>query len=198
MMARRPRAPDFRAWAFSAMRRIAVSVKRSFTFSNLRSFWYCLTRAFLGSVSTWMRSSTPSGSITATTGRRPMNSGMSPNLSRSSVLTCLSRPRRCSMLSGSVRPSIGCSRANPTDRRPMRCSMMRSRPSKLPPTMNRMFFVSICTCSWLGSRLLPRTWMLATVPSRILSSACCTPSPDTSRLTEDVKLFLESLSISSM
>ena len=39
---------------------------------------------------------------------------------------------------------------------------------------------------------------LATVPSRILSSACCTPSPETSLVMERFSLFRAILSISSI
>ena len=39
---------------------------------------------------------------------------------------------------------------------------------------------------------------LATHPSMILSRACCTPSPDTSRVMDGLGLFLATLSISSM
>jgi hypothetical protein len=39
---------------------------------------------------------------------------------------------------------------------------------------------------------------LATVPSRIFSSACCTPSPDTSRVIDGLSDLREILSISSM
>ena len=39
---------------------------------------------------------------------------------------------------------------------------------------------------------------LAMVPSMSLSSACCTPSPETSRVTEGLLDLREILSISSM
>jgi len=38
----------------------------------------------------------------------------------------------------------------------------------------------------------------AVVPSRIFSSACCTPSPDTSRVIDGFSLLRAILSISSM
>ena len=68
----------------------APSVNLSFTPSISNSFWYCLTSAFLGSVRMRTSASSSSSSSVATTGRRPMNSGIMPNLSRSSGWTCSS------------------------------------------------------------------------------------------------------------
>jgi len=44
--------------------------------------------------------------------------------------------------------------------------------------------VSTGTNSWWGACRPPCGGTLATVPSRILRSACCTPSPETSRVIE--------------
>ena len=76
--------------------------------------------------------------------------------------------------------------------------MMRSMPSKAPPQMKRMFCVLIWMKSWCGCLRPPCGGTLATVPSMILSSACCTPSPETSRVIEGLSLLREILSISSM
>ena len=55
-----------------------------------------------------------------------------------------------------------------------------SRPLKAPPTMNRMSRVSRGTVSPLGFLRPPFSGTFTVVPSSILSSACCTPSPLTS------------------
>ena len=50
--------------------------------------------------------------------------------------------------------------------------------------MNRMLVVSIWMNSWCGCLRPPCGGTMADVPSRIFSSACWTPSPDTSRVIE--------------
>ena len=82
--------------------------------------------------------------------------------------------------------------------RPMRLSMIRSRPANAPPQMNRMLVVSIWMNSWWGCLRPPWGGTDAVVPSRILSSACCTPSPETSRVIDGFSLLRAILSISSM
>ena len=86
----------------------------------------------------------------------------------------------------------------PTPFLPMRLSMIFSRPANAPPQMNRMFVVSIWMNSWCGCLRPPCGGTEAVVPSRILSSACCTPSPDTSRVIDGFSLLRAILSISSM
>jgi hypothetical protein len=49
-----------------------------------------------------------------------------------------------------------------------------------------MFDVLIWTYSWFGCLRPPCGGTLQVVPSRIFSSACCTPSPETSRVIDDV------------
>ena len=73
-----------------------------------------------------------------------------------------------------------------------------SMPSKAPPQMNRMLVVSTCTKSWLGCLRPPCGGIEATVPSMSFSSACCTPSPETSRVMDGLSALREILSISSM
>ena len=63
-----------------------------------------------------------------------------------------------------------------------RCSMILSRPTKAPPHTNRMLVVSIWRNSCCGCLRPPFGGTLATVPSMILSNACWTPSPETSRV----------------
>ena len=76
--------------------------------------------------------------------------------------------------------------------------MIPSRPQKAPPQMKRMFDVSICRNSCCGCLRPPFGGTLAIVPSMILSSACCTPSPETSRVIDGFSLLRAILSISSM
>ncbi|CPM25217.1 Uncharacterised protein [Bordetella pertussis] len=87
---------------------------------------------------------------------------------------------------------------NPMPDFSVRSRMTFSRPSKAPPTMNRMLVVSTWTKSWLGCLRPPCGGTEATVPSISLSSACCTPSPDTSRVIDGLSDLREILSISSM
>mmetsp|Transcript_34983 Transcript_34983/g.85731 ORF Transcript_34983/g.85731 Transcript_34983/m.85731 type:complete len:274 (-) Transcript_34983:434-1255(-) len=76
--------------------------------------------------------------------------------------------------------------------------MCWSRPENAPPQMKRMSVVSTCTNSPRGFLRPPFSGTLTTVPSTILSSACCTPSPDTSRVMDTFSDLRLSLSISSM
>ena len=76
--------------------------------------------------------------------------------------------------------------------------MICSSPANAPPQMNRMFVVSIWMNSWWGCLRPPWGGTEATVPSRIFSRACCTPSPETSRVIDGFSLLRAILSISSM
>ena len=76
--------------------------------------------------------------------------------------------------------------------------MIRSRPEKDPPQMNRTLVVSIWMNSWCGCLRPPWGGTDAVVPSRIFSRACCTPSPETSLVIEGFSLLRAILSISSM
>ena len=80
----------------------------------------------------------------------------------------------------------------------MRLSMILSMPANAPPQMNRMFVVSIWMNSWCGCLRPPWGGTDAVVPSRIFSSACCTPSPETSRVIDGFSALRAILSISSM
>ena len=59
----------------------------SSTSSKWKNFWYCFTSAFFGSTRMRISASLSRLCTTPTTGRRPTNSGMSPNFSRSSGST---------------------------------------------------------------------------------------------------------------
>jgi hypothetical protein len=86
----------------------------------------------------------------------------------------------------------------PTPLWPMRLSMICSSPENAPPRMNSTFVVSIWMNSWCGCLRPPCGGTLAVVPSRIFSRACCTPSPETSRVIDGFSLLRAILSISSM
>mmetsp|Transcript_9916 Transcript_9916/g.34569 ORF Transcript_9916/g.34569 Transcript_9916/m.34569 type:complete len:308 (+) Transcript_9916:1594-2517(+) len=182
-----PCARTFRASAMSAPR-----VKCSSVLSMRNCCLNCLVMAFLGSVSTATRSSSVSSLRVASTGNRPTNSGIRPCLMRS-VLSTLSS----ASLSGLA------SLAHTFSPKPMEPTLAReatvlSSPTKAPPHMKRMSLVSIWMCSPLGFFRPPFSGTFTTVPSSILRSACCTPSPETSRVMELLSLLRAILSISSM
>src|SRR5450830_1015513 len=189
MIARRPRAPVPRSSAWSAIAAIASSLNSSSTPSIWNMRWYCLTSALRGSVRMRTRASRSSGETVVMTGTRPMNSGMSPNLSRSSGMT--SPNTSTSSTEWSEAP-------NPIPRRPAREVMISSRTPNAPATMNSTFVVSIWMNSWCGCLRPPCGGTEAVVPSRIFRSACCTPSPETSRVIDGFSLLRAILSTSSM
>ena len=63
-----------------------------------------------------------------------------------------------------------------------RAEMIFSKPAKAPPHTNRILVVSTCRNSCCGCLRPPCGGTDAIVPSMILSKACCTPSPETSRV----------------
>ena len=101
MIARRPRAPVPRRIACSAIASSASSVNSSSTPSSSNSRWYCLTSAFFGSVRICECQSGCRRCTAVITGRRPMNSGIMPNLTRSSGMTSA----KTSLASRSALPS---------------------------------------------------------------------------------------------
>ena len=121
-----------------------------------------------------------------------MNSGIMPYFSRSSgIASAKTWPASTSCLECviDVKPIAFLS---------MRCSMTLSSPANAPPTMNSTFVVSIWMNSWCGCLRPPCGGTDAVVPSRIFSSACCTPSPETSRVIDGFSLLRAILSTSSM
>ena len=189
---RRPRAPVLRSMVLRAMACRASSVKVSSTLSMPSSSLYCLTRLLRGSLSTRTSASSSRSSSTVMTGRRPISSGIRPNLTRSWGSTLRSNARSASVeLSFSALPK-------PSADLSVRRRIYLSRPSKAPPQMNRMLVVSIWMNSCCGCLRPPCGGTLLTVPSKIFSSACCTPSPPTSRVMEGFSLLRVILSISSM
>ena len=83
MIARRPRAPVFLRIAIRAISRRASGSNSRLTPSGSMSFWYCLTREFLGSVRILTSASSSSSSRATKTGSLPTNSGVRPYLMRS-------------------------------------------------------------------------------------------------------------------
>ena len=193
MMVRRPRAPVLRCIALRAMARSASSRNSSSAPSMSKSRLYCLVNAFFGSWRMDIRASSSSSSRVATTGRRPTNSGMRPNLMRSSGST--SRKRSVPFGRSSL---VRTSEVKPMPPFWVRCRITFSRPANAPPTMKRMLEVSTCRNSCWGCLRPPCGGTEATVPSISFSSACCTPSPETSRVMEGLSDLREILSISSM
>ena len=80
----------------------------------------------------------------------------------------------------------------------VRLRMIFSSPANAPPQMNRMFEVSTCRNSCCGCLRPPCGGTEAIVPSISFSSACCTPSPETSRVIDGLSDLREILSISSI
>ena len=191
--ARRPRAPVLRASAVFASAFSAAGSNESSTPSIASSFWYCLTSEFFGSVRIRTRSSSERSFIVVMTGRRPVNSGMRPNFTRSSGRTS------CGLISFAFAESAAALSGAP---KPIACASLRaatilSRPTNAPPQMKRMFDVSTSMYSWSGCLRPPFGGMRQIVPSTSFSSVCCTPSPPTSRVMDTLSVFEAILSISS-
>ena len=191
-MALRPLAPVFLSTAFFAIVLIASSVNLSSTPSNSNNFLYCLINAFFGSVKILSNAFSSRKSSETVTGTLPINSGIKPNLVRSSGITCLNNSS--SLLS--VFSIIW--ELNPIEPLSNLRSIIFPRPSKAPPHINKILVVSIGISSCWGCFLPPWGGTLASVPSNILSNACCTPSPETSLVIDTFSDFLVILSISSI
>ena len=87
MMEDSPLAPVLRSLAWAAMASRAPRVKSNSIPSSSKRCWYWRTSELLGSVRTRTKSSLVSSFVDVRIGRRPMNSGIIPNLWRSSALT---------------------------------------------------------------------------------------------------------------
>src|SRR3569623_1323929 len=86
----------------------------------------------------------------------------------------------------------------PRPRSPVRRRTISSMPLKAPVHTNSMSVVSTWISSCWGRLREPSGVIEACFPSRIFSSACCTPSPETSRVTDGPPPLRAILSISSM
>ena len=124
------------------------------------------------------------------TGRRPINSGIIPNLRISSTVTLL-----WIFLSLSKRSFSSAWNPIPVCLESL-CLMISSSPGKAPPQMKRIFFVLTVASGTMAFLLLAPTGTSTSDPSRSFNSPCCTDSPLTSR--EFVFFFFAILSISSM
>ena len=127
----------FMMMAFAATARIASGAKESSTLSKLKSFAYCFVKAFFGSVSTLTSASSSSSCKDTTTGIRPTNSGMIPNLMRSCGCTPLSFSETEDLSSAKLPPK-------PILAFDVLLPMIFSKPTKAPPKIKRMLVVSIC------------------------------------------------------
>ena len=76
--------------------------------------------------------------------------------------------------------------------------IISSRPSNAPPQIKSTLVVSIARIPAADAFRPPCGGTLATVPSRIFSRACCTPSPDTSLVIDGLSDLRAILSISSI
>ena len=192
IMARSPLAPDLRFNASLAIAESALSVNLRLTPSISIIFLNCLTKAFFGSDKILISASAFNKSRVATTGRRPRNSGIRPNFIRSSG--------RTSFKISPIFLSSGLTilAPNPMTLEPNRRWIICSSPVKVPPQIKRMLEVSTLTKSCWGCFLPPLGGTLAVVPSIIFKSACCTPSPETSRVIDGLSDLRAILSISSM
>ena len=148
--------------------------------------------AFLGFVIICISASLSSISSDTVTGTRPINSGISPNLVKSPGSTIL----KSSSIDFEFFSTT--SELNPMLPFESLFSTIFSSPSKAPPQINNIFVVSICISSCCGCFLPPCGGTEAMLPSSILSSACCTPSPDTSLVMDTFSDFFVILSISSI
>ena len=171
MIERSPRAPVSRARPFSATAVSESSENTSSMPSKEKKRWNCFTSALRGSTRIETRSSRVSWCTADITGRRPMNSGISPYSIRSSGQAVLEHFARVALGLGLDRRR----EAHPFVPDPR--SITLSRLANAPPQMNRTLVVSIVRNSWWGCLRPPCGGTEAWVPSRIFSSACCTPSP---------------------
>ena len=178
-MARRPRAPVPRSRAWSATAASASSVNSSSTSSNSKNFWYCLTSAFLGSTRI------SDERLLVEVGHRADDRQAADELGDQAELEEVLRAAPAAKSSPrSARSDADARRRSRCPCVPMRLSMILSMPANAPPQMNRMLVVSIWMNSWWGCLRPPCGGTEAVVPSRIFSSACCTPSPETSRVID--------------
>ena len=190
---RNPLAPVLRSIARSATARSPSSLQSISTPSISNILAYCLVRALRGSVKMRTKASTSSSSSVAITGNRPTNSGIRPYWTKSSGSRSeiISPKRRVSSL-------LLTSAVNPMPPFSERLRIILSSPAKAPPQINRMLLVSTCKNSCCGCFRPPWGGTEATVPSISFNKACCTPSPETSRVMEGLSDLREILSISSM
>ena len=138
---RSPLAPVFLSTAFSTIAEIASSSNSSSTPSNSNNFLYCLTKAFLGSVTIFTNASLSNSLRVVTIGSLPTNSGINPNFNKS----CGNNSSYILYLSISFLLSIFAE--NPIAFFPILSFIILSNPSNAPPHINKIFDVFICKSS---------------------------------------------------
>ena len=133
-----PLAPVFLSIALSTISSNALSSNSSSTSSIWNSFLYCFTNAFFGFVTISINAFLSNSSSVAIIGKRPTNSGINPNFSKSCGNICL----KISLLFKSLLLSI--TAPKPIDFLPILSFTIFSNPSKAPPQINNIFEVSTC------------------------------------------------------
>ena len=176
--------------AFSAMASRASSANSNFTSSSSRSFWYCFKIAFFGSVKILTSISLVRPCRVKIMGRRPINSGIIPNLRISSTVTLESRFSSLSKASFNcaLKPMLLCFVSLSL--------IISSRSGNAPPQINKILRVLMVVSGTMAFLLLAPTGTSTSAPSSSFNIPCCTDSPLTSRLL--VFFFLAILSISSI
>jgi hypothetical protein len=160
--------------------------------SIANSFWYCLINAFFGS----MRISTSACLVELLQGRHHRQAADKfRNQAELDQVFRLNLLERLGDVLGVLAAHLG-AKADAAFSERLRITL--SRPSKAPPQTNRILVVSTWTKSWFGCLRPPCGGTEAVVPSISFSKACCTPSPDTSRVIDGLSDLREILSISSM
>src|SRR5215471_18227532 len=139
-----------------------------------------------------LREGSSRSSSVATTGSRPTNSGIRPYFQEVLRLDLAENFARLAILR---RQHLG---AEADGGRPPARRDDLLEPVEAPPHTNRMSVVSTCRNSCCGCLRPPCGGTDAMVPSIILSKACCTPSPETSRVIEGLSDLRLILSISSI
>ena len=104
----------------------------------LNNFLYCFTKAFFGFVIISISASLSSSLNVAIIGRRPTNSGISPNFNKS----CGNKSSYILYLSTSF--TLSTFAPNPIDFFPILSPIILSNPSKAPPQINNILDVFIC------------------------------------------------------
>ena len=165
-MERNPRAPNLYCIACSTMYTRASCSNVNETPSISKSFSYCFTNAFLGSVKIDNKAVVSNGFKYVTTGRRPNNSGIRPNDFKSWAVTYF---MIWSFSNDSWKVS---SPEKPIGREFKRFAMWRSMPSKAPPQMNKMFSVLTAIIFWSGCLRPPCGGTFTIDPSNNFKSAC--------------------------
>ena len=187
---RSPRAPSLNSIVLSTIYSRASSVNVSLILSNSKIRWYCFINAFFGSFNILSNASLSSSLVCVMTGKRPMISGINPNFFKSIGLSFFIESSSVVFILTSILY-------------PMTCLLhlaltILSNPTNAPPHMNNIFFVLIFTRGVSGCLRPPLGGIDTIDPSRSFNNACCTPSPDTSRVIDALSPFLVILSISSM